>query len=215
MLLGGIGLRVPSTDLEGGSFVFTDVRPGPGETVWWRHLAGRPVRPEDLPVWQGATAVWRGRSEDGALVLGTGMPALVLPEEAFQVPASFASGILRLPPSGSSPASVVAALHNRCTHLCCYPGWQLKPVPEAFRHYLTAPRSEAYGRDPIWCLCHNAMYDPITFVEDSHEGIRYTGARHVHGPATRALPAIPVRRGGGELLIGDYAHPVWYNSCCR
>src|SRR3989442_2302022 len=44
-------------------------------------------------------------------------------------------------------------------------------------------------------------------------GAQYVGAWRVHGPAPRALPVIPVKAQGLNL-VGGMANPVWYVYCC-
>src|SRR3989442_8835557 len=44
-------------------------------------------------------------------------------------------------------------------------------------------------------------------------GAQYVGAWRVHGPAPRALPVIPVKASGLNL-IGGMADPAWYLYCC-
>src|SRR2546430_15774389 len=56
-------LLAPSAPTNGTireDFVYTKF-PTP---QWWDDRAGQPVQPGDFQVWQGATPVWRGRSEE-------------------------------------------------------------------------------------------------------------------------------------------------------
>lgn len=217
------------------TFVYAAGEGGPGETIWWNPLAGQEValthftekeipgipagtfnsNPMD-PVFRGMAAVWRGVfDETGAWLPGSGMTALLirLPADRFKAPDEF-TGVVKVDPIGDHPASVIVALYDRCVHLCCNPGWHVKAVPSAYRDYRTNPKTLLYGQDPIWCQCHNSQYDPMTLVDSVHPNkTAYVGARFVHGPASRALPAIPIRVEGTKI-VGDYlpANAKWYSA---
>jgi len=221
LVASGVSLFPPPIQLRGElkeTFVYTAAVAAPDANIWWNHLAGRELQVTDLDLFVGAAPVWRGLFDsDGVLVPGSGLTALVirLPRDRFRFPPEFAGKFIELPPDDRNPRSVVVAIYDRCVHLCCNPGWHVKAVPEAFKDYLANPKTLLYGEDPIWCQCHNSQYDPMTLRWDQHpNGQRYIGARHVHGPAIRGLPAIPVHLEG-DTLVGDYNFPEWYSSFCR
>ena len=201
------------------TFIYAAAKPSPGEVgIWWNDLAGQEVQVGHLPLWRGAAAVWRGLfDEEDKLILGSGLTSLLIrvPADRFRSPTEFAGKTIRLPATDTDPASVIVGIYDRCVHLCCNPGWHIKPVPEEFKVYLATPKTLLYGKDPIWCQCHNSQYDPMTLVWNEHpNGARYIGTRFVHGPATRGLPAVPLRLQG-QTLVGDYDNPSWYTSYCR
>jgi Rieske Fe-S protein len=225
LVASGTSLFPPPIQLKGElkeTFVYAAGKPGPGETIWWNDLGGQELRAEHLPLFRGAATVWRGLfDEENQLVLGSGLAALVihLPADRFRAPEEFADHFVDL-----GDGSVLVALYDRCVHLCCVPGWHLKPVPEAFKDYGTNPKTLLYGEDPIWCQCHNSQYDPMSLQWERHpNGQRYVGARFVHGPATRGLPAIPIRlQADGQTVLGDASTVVdgtnvmaWYTAYCR
>jgi len=200
--------------------------------VWYAPLSNRPVATTDFRLWQGASVLWRSvLDETGAVVPGSGFPAVIVCVEAslLEAPPEFEPYVVRADVDGV-PAAFVA-VYARCVHLCCKPGWHQYPVPDAFRNYIVEPRTllatdSATGapdpQDPIWCLCHNSQYDPLTLVRDVHPppaNVPYIGARYVQGPATRGVPCIPLRTAG-TLLEGIYdpdegGHPEWYSAYCR
>lgn len=197
---------------------------------WWNSRAGTPVRPEHFAEWQGATGVWRGLFQDGVLVPGTGFPVLIIrvkrEDRFFQVPSEDllpgdvkAEGFTLyydnpdLDPANGGTRIVV--LFDRCVHLCCYPGWHVVVDPPPDRSYAaTSPTYTEFQLDPIYCVCHGSQYDPMVLVADvnTKNGARYVGGLRVHGPATRALPVIPVKDQGGAL-IGGMPNPAWYVYC--
>lgn len=205
-------------------------QPNPGQVVWWKDkgLVGSPARVTDFDLWQGAATTWRAvLDEQGAEEPGCGFPALVIRVDADSVP------LLRPPAfdnfiidetidlgSGVQRYTFVA-LYDRCVHLCCFPGWHFLKVPDSFHDWDPRPRTyDIAGEDPVWCQCHNSQYDPATLKDDVHpNGVRYIGATKVHGPAPRALPAIPIRRTGlfieGLYDPADGGHPEWYSAYCR
>ena len=186
--------------------------------AWWNVLAGGRTRVSDFQEWQGATGVWRGLFLRDQWVPGTGYPVLVIrlkydvPE--FRVPAEPA------PPKGFSffyddPEREVRIItvFDRCTHLCCFPGWHVIPVAE--RNYqVTPPTFATYGQDPILCVCHGSQYDPLLITTNVHprSGAVYLGAKNVHGPTQRALPLVPIR-ADDEVLVGGMPDPRWYDYC--
>jgi Rieske Fe-S protein len=189
---------------------------------WWDSLAGKQVRVDDFQEWQGATAVWRGLFRDEAYVGGTGFPVLVIrivrADTYFHPPDPRAYPV---PPGYSlyydDPAKNVriVVLFDRCTHLCCYPGWHSVtgvPIP---RNYDSPPPTwTAYGQDPVWCVCHDAQYDPILLTDDvnPNTGVRFVGAKIVHGPGKFSLPVVPVRAIDG-VLHGGMPDSRWYSYC--
>ena len=199
--------------------------------AWYAPLAGQPVRTSDFRLWQGAATLWRAVfDEAGKQVPGSGFPALMICVEASLVrtPQAFEPYVVRTT-VGDVPAAFIA-VYGRCVHLCCKPGWHVSPVPGTLHDYVADPRTllatnpvtgAPDPQDPIWCVCHNSQYDPVTLVEQAHpppKVVSYIGAQFVHGPATRALPAIPLRAAGTTLQgiydPADGGHPEWYSAYC-
>lgn len=206
-------------------------RPNPGQTVWWKALVNRPARATDFALWDGAATVWRPALDaNGLPEPGCGLPAIVIRVDGSLLeyptgpPFPFGDSIIDTTINGEQYTFV--ALYDRCVHLCCNPGWHLANVPRAFRTYdlpgIGEPRTFLANpsQDPVWCLCHNSQYDPVTLVNDRHpNGVQYVGAQRVHGPANRGLPAIPLKLNG-EFIEGIYepadgGHPQWYSAYCR
>lgn len=208
----------------------------------FRTQRGGVVRISNFQLWDGIAAVWRQAfDESGETIPLTGFPALLLAVERqlLQVPSdevfegrTMADFVVntQVPrrDTGELVDATIVGLYNRCVHFCCRPSWHAQPVPEPLRKdwpSIALPRTleaEAGPQDPIMCLCHFSMYDPVTLVRNVHpppKAAPYIGARHVHGPATRALPCIPLR-AAGDRLVGIYdpeegGHPEWYSSYCR
>ena len=226
------------------TFVYAAGEGGPGEKIWWNPLAGQEVslahfteaeipsipataftdNPLD-PMFRGMPAVWRGMfDEEGSWVAGSGMTALLIrvPADRFTAPGGY-EGVIEVPATGDQPASVIVGIYDRCVHLCCNPGWHVKAISQEFKIYITNPRTLLYGQDPIWCQCHNSQYDPMTLVENEHPNKQaYVGAKMVHGPASRALPAIPIKVEGTKI-VGIYGtkpddpffNAPWYSAYCK
>ena len=192
--------------------------------VLQKNLQFQVVHVTDFKLWDGASTLWREAfDEGGKAISGTGFPALIICVEAslLEVPTEFESYVVRRD-VGGVPA-VFIALYDRCVHLCCKPGWHYNVVPSTLHDYVTQPRTllASPPQDPIWCQCHNSQYDPVTIVSDIHPppaNVPYIGARFVHGPATRALPCIPLKLNGtileGIYDPGDGGHPEWYSAYC-
>ena len=208
----------------------------------FRTQRGGVVRLSDFQLWDGIAAVWRQAFDDsGEVIPLTGYPALLIAVERrlLQVPSdevfegrTMADFVIsaQLPrrDTGELVDAAIVGIYNRCVHFCCRPSWHQEPVAEGFRAEwpnIALPRTleaEVGPQDPIQCLCHYSMYDPVTLVRNVHpppKAVPYIGARHVHGPATRALPCIPLR-AAGETLVGLYnpeegGHPEWYSAYCR
>lgn len=188
--------------------------------AWWNGRQGRAVEVSDFQEWQGATGVWRGLFLHGQWVPGTGFPVLVIrvPYDApeFQVLTDLA------PPKGFSfyfddPVRQIrmVTVVDRCTHLCCNPGWHVITDTKPYRDYrVPSPTYSVYGQDPIFCICHGSQYDPLLLTTNVHprSGVRYVGATHVHGPTQRALPVVPLRVDG-TVLVGGMSDPRWYEYC--
>ncbi len=204
--------------------------PEPGQVVWWKQkgLVRTSARMVDFDLWQGAAMTWRAVLDElGQPEPGCGFPALLIRVDADKVP------VLR--PTDFDPFVIdvtedlgkglqrytFVAIYDRCVHLCCFPGWHFFPVPSSFRDWEPRPRTfELAQQDPIWCQCHNSQYDPVTLKKDVHpNGVPYIGATKVHGPAPRALPAIPIKRNGlfieGIYDPAEGGHPEWYSAYCR
>ena len=194
---------------------------------WWNDLAGQPVRVSDFEPWTGATAVWRGVFNDGHLEPGTGFPVLVVritsDSSYFRVPTTHPAL-----PAGydlyyedAARGIRILVVYERCTHLCCYPGWHVVTNPPPERDYATygftppnPPTYDVYGQDPIYCVCHGAQYDPMLLVSDvnPHNNAPFVGAQVIHGPGTFALPVVPVAVDK-DVLYGGMADPRWYEYC--
>lgn len=203
---------------------------------WWNSKDGQPVRVTDFELWQGATAVWRGLFQDNEWVPGTGFPVIVIrvkrDAQGATVPSDpelESAGVSPLPEGFSlayDDASLDApegtrlvVVYDRCVHLCCYPGWHVVTDPPPGRNYSdyvsTPPPTYAnYGQDPIYCICHGSQYDPLllTININPKNNSPYVGAERVHGPAGRALPLVPVKEQGGNL-VGGMPDPRWYVYC--
>lgn len=211
----------PATGELRDDFVYTKF----SSSQWWDNLVGQPARVTDFQEWQGASAVWRGLFREGNWVPGTGLPVLIIriirDDTYFHPPDSAPYG---LPPDYSlyyddlARNLRVVVLYDRCTHLCCYPGWHVVTNPPPLRDYAaygTAPPTYlAYNQDPVYCVCHGAQYDPLLLTADVNpkNGAPFVGARIVHGPGAFALPVIPVR-GVDDVLYGSMSDPRWYAFC--
>jgi len=196
------------------------------EDTWWNRLAGQPVRVTDFDEeWRGATGVWRALFRDRRLVLGPGFPVLIIrikrDVEAFEEP--LPSEVPPLPEGYSlyyddeARDIRIVVCFDKCVHFCCTPGWHVVTDPPPGRDYLAGeppPTWAKYGVDPIYCICHGSQYEPMQLVVNVNdkERVRYVGARHVHGPATRALPIIPVR-AVNDVLVGGMPDSRWYVYC--
>jgi Rieske Fe-S protein len=204
----------------------------PSNWVVQKNLVHRVVRVTDFRLWDGASMLWREAfDEGGKAITGTGFPAMIICVDAalLQVPREFEAYVIRRDVDGV-PAAFVAT-YARCVHFCCKPGWHTSPVPETLHNYVTEPRTflatdpvtgAPEPQDPIWCVCHNSQYDPVTIVHNVHPppaNVPYIGTQYVHGPATRALPCIPIKLSGttieGIYEPDDGGHPEWYSSYCR
>lgn len=196
---------------------------------WWNSKAGQVVRASDFQEWQGATGVFRGLYQDGEFVPGTGLPVIIIrikrEDQYFTVPAEE-----ELPaplPEGfklyfDDPAldemnggTRIVVVFDRCVHLCCTPGYHVVTSPPPDRGYIARPVIyDEFGQDPVYCVCHGSQYDPMQLVVNTHprSGAKFVGALRVHGPAERALPVVPVRAQGLNL-VGGMADPAWYNYC--
>ncbi len=178
---------------------------------WWEARIGQVARPEHFQEWDGAVTWWRGRyDEKGFKVPNVGFPALVIrvPPDLIEAPDDF---------DGYIADEGILAFIDKCVHLCCNPGWHRKPVPEGNHAVVPIPSLDAARQDPIYCICHLSQFDPLQLVWNKHpNGVEYVGARRVGGPADRALPAIPIKVEGGEI-VGDSEDPKWsldwYGHC--
>lgn len=188
---------------------------------WWDGLVGQPARVTDFQEWQGANAVWRGLFRDGAYVPGNGLPVLVIrikrEDQYFRVPEEFTA------PRGyeffyDDPARDLRILvvYARCTHLCCYAGWHTLPsdYPVQSNYFESTPTREAFGQIPIYCICHDAQFDPLVLRSNyvPWGSFSYLGASPVGGPARLGLPVVPVQAVDG-ILFGGMGDPRWYAYC--
>ncbi len=214
----------PPTTVEGEirDTLYYTRSPDPQNPQWWDALAGEEVRVTDFGEWQGATALWRALVVAEQPVPNTGLPVLVIrvkrDDSAFSAPPP---GDVALPPGFSlyydDPARDIriVVVYSRCTHPCCSSSWHISPVPSIDRNYIVKPRTSLFNEDPIYCACHGAQFDPMALVSAVHpNGTRYVGAQRVHGPASRALPVVPVR-ANAYVLVGGMADPRWYASYCK
>lgn len=190
---------------------------------WWNSKANAQVKVTDFGLWTGATAVWRGLFDsNGSFVPGTGYPILIvrvprvdtyyaLPNPLpWNLPAGF--GLFYDDPSRD--IRIVAGL-DRCTHLCCFPGWHVVTNPPPGRDYVVpSPTYSVYAEDPIYCICHGTQYDPLVLVADTnpHNGVLFPGLQLVHTPGTFALPLLPLR-AVGDVLEGSLPDPSWFVYC--
>lgn len=199
---------------------------------WWNSKDGQPVKVTDFQLWQGATGVWRGLFQDTEWVPGTGFPAIIIrvPRDGngatIPSPSDLSSAGVAALPEGfdlayedSASDTRIVVFFDRCVHLCCYPGWHVITNPPPARNYTdyvpTPPPTFAnYQQDPIYCICHGSQYDPLllTINFNPKDGAPYVGAERVHGPASRALPIIPLKEQGGNL-VGGMADARWYVYC--
>lgn len=189
---------------------------------WWNDRANQPVKVTDFAPWQGATAVWRGLFQNGKWMAGTGYPVLVI-----RVPRDDTYYSLPTSPPWTLPAG--SALYyddpgrdirivvgfDRCTHLCCYPGWHVVTNPAPSRDYLVPPPTyTVYGQDPVYCICHGTQYDPLLLLQDTnpYNGVPFPGMELVHTPGTFAMPLVPVAVTD-DTLYGAMADTRWYVYC--
>jgi len=191
------------------------------EAAWWNDRADTPMRVTDFATWQGATGVFRGVFVAGKWVPGTGLPVLVIRLERED---TFFRALtdIELPPGfglyfdDAARGIRIVAIFDRCAHLCCSPGWHVITNPPPGRDYMApVPTYEQFGQDPVYCVCHGSQYDPMVLVKDVNpqNGIEYVGARHVHGPATRAMPVLPIRAREDDVLVGGIVDQQWYEYC--
>ncbi len=192
-------------------------------TQWWNDKANNPVQVTDFNVWTGATAVWRGLfDESGALVPGTGYPVLVIRvprvDTYYSLPSplpwSLTRGLALYYDDPERDIRIVAGF-DRCTHLCCYPGWHVVTNPPPERDYSVPPPTyEVYSQDPVYCICHGTQYDPLLLTANTnpHNGVLFPGMELVHGPGSFAMPLIPLR-AVNDVLEGDMVDSRWYVYC--
>ena len=201
----------------------------PNYDTWWNGKAGETVRVTDFQLWQGATAVWRGLFDGGTYVAGSGYPVLVIriasDDTYFHPPDAAPYGL----PTGfdlfyDDPVRGIriVVLFDRCSHLCCTPGWHRTDTETPLRDYTAfgvyppdPPTYIVYGQDPVYCPCHGAQFDPLLLVSyvNPRTGAQFVGARVVHGPGDFGMPVVPVR-GVGDDLVGGMADPRWYETFC-
>jgi len=109
----------------------------------------------------------------GASVLWRGMiPAVVIRVDENRL-------------QGATATSGLIAFAAACTHLCCIFTWHLDRPKE----------------DVLFCRCHDGAFDPYNIVKDIMlNGIEYSGAKVIAGPAPRAAPMIPIEIKDGKVL---------------
>ena len=199
---------------------------------WWNARAGSAVKVSDFAEWQGATGVWRGLFQNNQYLPGTGFPCIIVRikrentfftvPKASDMPAALPEGFSLFfdDPTldAANGGTRIIVLFDRCVHLCCYPGWHVVNNPPPGRDYsaygASPPTYVQFGQDPVYCVCHGSQYDPMVLVVNVNDknNARYVGAERVHGPAPRALPVIPVKAQGVNL-VGGMANPQWYVYC--
>jgi len=207
----------------------------PTADLWWNTKAGTAVKVSDFDRdWKGATGVWRGLYQNNQWVPGTGFPCLIIRvkrenqyfsyPDAAHMPAALPEGFNLFFDDANLDAAHggtrIVVLFDRCVHLCCYPGWHVVNNPPPFRDYASytggaiVPTYNVFGVDPVYCICHGSQYEPMVLVVNTNNknGAQYVGAWRVHGPAPRALPVIPVKATGLNL-VGGMADPAWYVYC--
>ena len=202
----------------------------PTADLWWNSKAGAAVKVTDFDKeWKGATGVWRGLFQNNAWVPGTGFPCLIIriKRESTYFTAPSGAEIPATLPDGFSlyfddptldaanNGTRIVVLFDRCVHLCCYPGWHVINNPPPDRNYVVPPPTYVqFAENPVYCICHGSQYDPLLLIVDVNpkNDARYVGAERVHGPAPRALPVIPVK-AQGQNLVGGMADPAWYIYC--
>ncbi len=207
----------------------------PTADLWWNPKAGSPVLVSDFDRdWRGATGVWRGVFQNNQWIPGTGYPCLIIRikrenqytsyPSAAQLPTPLPAGFNlyfddpNLFPTQGGTRIVV--LFDSCVHLCCNPGWHVVSNPPPDRSYsqytggAIVPTYDIFGVDPVYCICHGSQYEPMVLVVNTNpkNGALYVGAWRVHGPAPRALPVIPVK-AQGQNLVGGMVDPAWYMYC--
>lgn len=223
---GGYSLeRLLAAPTAGGGEVRDTIVYGPDVPAgspppWWAGLAGTPMRGTDFQEWQGAPGIWRGLFESDRYTARSGWPVLAIrvrrDDSVFQSPPNVVlpSGVSLFYDDPARDIRIVV-LFDRCTHLCCTPGWHVAPVPSSARDYAATPAVQAFGQDPVWCRCHDAQFDPMVLVDDRYaNGAAYVGARVVRGPATLSLPVVPLRTGS-DVIIGELVDARWYRSYCQ
>jgi len=190
---------------------------------WWNDKANTPVKVGDFALWSGATAVWRGLFDtSGALVPGTGYPVLLVRvprvDSYYALPSplpwTLGRGFNLFYDDPARDIRIVAGW-DRCTHLCCYPGWHVVTNPPPGRDYpVPPPTYDVYAQDPIYCICHGTQYDPLLLVANTnpHNGVLFPGMELVHGPGTFAMPLVPLR-AVDDALEGGMFDPRWYVYC--
>lgn len=237
--LAGAALAAGAAATGGGAWTLHEILPPPNlssgtlldslmytafpQPQWWNGKANTPVRVTDFALWSGATAVWRGLFTDaGALIPGTGYPVLVIRvprvDTYYSLPSPspwpLGSGFGLTYDDPARDIRIVAAF-DRCTHLCCYPGWHVAtgiPIP---RDYIVPPPTyDVYGQDPVYCICHDTQYDPLLLRADTNpnNGVLYPGMTLVRLPGTFSLPLIPLR-AVNDALEGGMFDPRWYVYC--
>ncbi len=210
-------------------------RTDPTADLWWNPKAGTTVKVTDFNTeWKGATGVWKGLYQNNQWVPGTGYPCLIIrikrenqyftapsaAEVPAQLPAGFSLYFDDPTLDAANNGTRIVVLFDRCVHLCCPPGWHVVNNPPPSRDYstyvggATVPTYMVFGVDPVYCICHGSQYDPMVLIVNTNDknDTQYVGAWRVHGPAPRALPVIPVKAQGLNL-VGGLADPAWYIYC--
>lgn len=201
---------------ESSTMLIYESRPG---DQWWNDREGQPIRVTDFQEWQGATGRWLSGTRDGKPDPHTGYPVLVVrvkrDDSVFKAPAP---GEVSLP-SGfglyyddSARDIRIVAFYDRCSHLGCFPGWQMVQNPPPSRDYVSdAPTYQIYGVDPVYCVCHGSQFDPMILASDVNpeNGVSYVGPSRVHGPASRTIPIVPLK-AVDDILVGGMPDPRWY-----
>lgn len=212
----------PGTEVRDTLYFHTNPADSP---QWWDPLEARPMRVTDFELWRGAPGIWRAEFKENSIVPGTGLPVLVV-----CVPRDIVN--FQAPNDANLPAGVglyyddpirdlrIVVFYSRCTHFCCRTSWRIAPAkPELLAEAVPGPTRDVYGQEPICCLCHYGMFEPMVLTWGAHppsargDIVRYIGGQVIRGPPTRPLPVVPVR-GEGDFLAGVMVNPHWYDAFC-
>jgi len=190
--------------------------PDPENDLWFSARVGEVAKASDFTVWRGAPVLWRALlDEEGKVVTGTGLPAIILRVDPTFLEVEPVPGYLQGKyPEGFNPTTDngLVILFDKCVHLCCNPGWRLEQIKGDWQ---VPWKMTPQGMDPVFCVCHGSQYDPTSIVWDYYpnKAVYYMGAKRVRGPATRALPAIPASVNDAGEVEGQFTYPQWYTHC--
>lgn len=193
------------------SLAFSYINPAGAELpVWYDDMIGEDALLSHFTEpGMGAHVMWMTIREGSQIHCG--IPALLIRqgEEELRFPETF--------PRERFVIDGLYAVFNVCTHAGCRPTWQLLPQG---RYAEFDPDRQLYadegGRELVYCVCHNSVYDPAAIEVYQHppppdaSGALYLGIARLEGsPASRGMPLIPLELEG-ERLIGRLEDPAWY-----